>query len=315
MEYKVKRPINYRVLAATPLPREAEELTEQLAEYHAIPVKEIKKRIRALEELHKKAQDSASPLGDHIQAKICYLYEFLELQQKRPAYLLRLPIIQDKKFLTPKFLSKPFFEEALFLLDPLKRPLTELKHLHKTWLKNINEKTPDFYLWLEQQDTPHIFKKEYDINIDNNKVIFKDGIASNEKWSVNGALLNGYFLYNISLDGDLFIGHGAFNVANHSQVSAELSILCAGYIQIIDGKIVAIDNDSGHYKPTKIQLHRAILALVKKHGIDIFDDQAKVTFMGEDTEINIKDFINNPPQPNQLDKKSLLLSINDNMKT
>jgi hypothetical protein len=55
---------------------------------------------------------------------------------------------------------------------------------------------------------------------------------------------------------------------NHSSFNAGKSVTCAGMVKILNGRLIWIDNSSGHYKPTKKNLH-AMLCVLGQEGIDL----------------------------------------------
>ncbi len=55
----------------------------------------------------------------------------------------------------------------------------------------------------------------------------------------------------ITNDGKLVIGSGHYNLANKAK-----SVKGAGGIKVIDGKVVEVTNESGHYKPNSKELYR-----------------------------------------------------------
>jgi len=58
-----------------------------------------------------------------------------------------------------------------------------------------------------------------------------------------------------------------FGSYNHSTFNAGRGVICAGTIGINNGNLVWVDNNSGHYKPTKDNLKEAIEILVNE-GVD-----------------------------------------------
>jgi hypothetical protein len=55
---------------------------------------------------------------------------------------------------------------------------------------------------------------------------------------------------------------------NHSSFNAGKSVTCAGMTAILNGRLLYLDNNSGHYKPTKQNLHTAVKVLAQE-GIDL----------------------------------------------
>lgn len=68
--------------------------------------------------------------------------------------------------------------------------------------------------------------------------------------------------------------HGAGQGAaqyNHSSLNAGSKVICAGTCRFVNGLIQEIDNESGHYKPGRAQLHALLKVLVD-------DDRTDLTF-------------------------------------
>jgi hypothetical protein len=68
--------------------------------------------------------------------------------------------------------------------------------------------------------------------------------------------------YAISPDGDM---HTWNPQTIHSEYLSGAAVQCAGLIVVVDGKVRAIDNRSGHYQPGWANLLQAV-ALVEEHG-------------------------------------------------
>ncbi len=61
--------------------------------------------------------------------------------------------------------------------------------------------------------------------------------------------------------------HGA-RWFNHSSFNAGKDVICAGTLTIAAGQLLAIDNCSGHYKPTRENLHNCLASLAQD-GVDL----------------------------------------------
>jgi hypothetical protein len=55
---------------------------------------------------------------------------------------------------------------------------------------------------------------------------------------------------------------------NHSSFNAGTDVICAGMIRIHNGTLMYVDNDSGHYKPTRQNLH-GMLTIISNEGINL----------------------------------------------
>jgi hypothetical protein len=83
---------------------------------------------------------------------------------------------------------------------------------------------------------------------------------------------NGY-MYAMDEYGTLFaspaagMAHGN-QMWNHSSFNAGKDVICAGMIKIHNGTLVYVDNNSGHYKPTRQHLH-GMLTIISNEGINL----------------------------------------------
>ncbi|APR99229.2 hypothetical protein ASM33_08005 [Wolbachia endosymbiont of Folsomia candida] len=90
----------------------------------------------------------------------------------------------------------------------------------------------------------------------------------------------GYVAYVLTLDGRL-ITHEHINAGKegyayrHSTLAGGKPIICSGLIQVIDGKITYIDNNSGHYKPEAANVRNAV-----EKFKELFSENAKVVCFG-----------------------------------
>jgi len=72
----------------------------------------------------------------------------------------------------------------------------------------------------------------------------------------------------LSMSNELYIGNfGAMSKTYHSTFMAGRPIQCAGTLQIENGCVIYIKNDSGHYKPVDQSLVKVLLFL-QMHGLD-----------------------------------------------
>jgi hypothetical protein len=78
-------------------------------------------------------------------------------------------------------------------------------------------------------------------------------------------------IYVCDIDGDFYVhldlsAHaGRFQ---HSSLVAGQQITCAGTIYIVAGRVVMMSNSSGHYQPSVLDLHDALVAMVEDLNVD-----------------------------------------------
>ncbi len=76
--------------------------------------------------------------------------------------------------------------------------------------------------------------------------------------------------YVIDEYGNLYSTEATFGTTdnfNHSTFNAGKDVICAGLISVNDGILTSINNSSGHYKPTRQNLHNAV-TLLDGEGVD-----------------------------------------------
>jgi hypothetical protein len=101
----------------------------------------------------------------------------------------------------------------------------------------------------------------------------------------NGSLCDvGWNAYAVDIYGNLLIAkanrswqHGQGGAQfNHSTLAAGRDVICAGEIRIVKGLIEYISNESGHYKPTALQLANAIFVLSEEYQLPLIDSLTEV---------------------------------------
>ena len=76
--------------------------------------------------------------------------------------------------------------------------------------------------------------------------------------------------------GNMYASNEVFDKSvnfNHSTFNAGKDVICAGTILAKNGKLKQIQNNSGHYKPTRDHLHNAVVLLASQ-GLDF--SEAKI---------------------------------------
>lgn len=176
-------------------------------------------------------------------------------------------------------------------LDTLHRNRDYLWVNYNHWRRNYNSKTeryadsPDFFQWLNKgKDTIGVEKgrieyfneekrKQHQITFDKDAVIrTADGNVANTM-GFKGKKPQ-YAAYVMDEDGNFFICEHKKNKIQHTSFLAGKRVVCAGMIQIDNGKIVDINNRSGHYKSQLKNLYEA----VKRVPPDAFVPKGKITF-------------------------------------
>ncbi len=201
--------------------------------------------------------------------------------------------------------------DALQSLDPAKREGLVL--LRKDWKQTLSTSTqpPNFWLWLEGQDTTHLHSdlRHSFISKKLKKITFIRGLAYNEIFrnfgpQSKGLIEDGSYLYTISQEGHLYIlpsdgNRKQFlenskvlftpplrdpievaklqnNRLTHDTILQGENVVCAGIVSFKNGKIVVIDNNSGHYVPDLYHHLHPALSLLLKQNPDAIDDTATI---------------------------------------
>ena len=81
----------------------------------------------------------------------------------------------------------------------------------------------------------------------------------------------------------------------HSSLNAGNSVICAGRIRILDGIVTHIDNWSGHYRPSELDLARAVACLIKAHDLDLASTIVTLFFAGPPKQRPISQLISMVP--------------------
>jgi len=68
---------------------------------------------------------------------------------------------------------------------------------------------------------------------------------------------------------------------NHSSLCAGRGVICAGNIIVRDGRLLYIDNASGHYQPTPQHLQNCCVCLVEENEVDLTATIIKVNHPGD----------------------------------
>jgi hypothetical protein len=101
-------------------------------------------------------------------------------------------------------------------------------------------------------------------------------VAEDIHWDIEDLITRFYpMVYACDRSGNLFVCYGGLQTSegrqltiNHSTLLSGKDVLCAGTISIKKGKLRAISNNSGHYKPDTIALTRMV-RLLQDEGVDL----------------------------------------------
>jgi hypothetical protein len=93
-------------------------------------------------------------------------------------------------------------------------------------------------------------RKENTVTLQNNQLVNGDGQQVN----------NGNYLYNVTKDKRLILNLKGIAM-NHSSITRDAAVICAGFLDIADGKITQINTSSGHYTPSNLDLYNAVTTL------------------------------------------------------
>lgn len=103
------------------------------------------------------------------------------------------------------------------------------------------------------------------------------------------------YMYILDSQGSLYLQIKERGKTNHTSLSNGHAVLAAGSLKVKNGKIIAIDTFSGHYKPTKVQLI-TLLEFLKKSGVNI--NEIKLTYVEE---YNVQPWIIKDVNPGQVE--------------
>lgn len=301
-------------------------LKAKLSNYHSLP----KDNPLKLNDRHQALKDIANTTAALIKDKSANLSEsehailqsiivranlkadYLDqLSHLKEEALARINHIPKNSELPPGLSVINTITQDLHDLDPQKR--YGLEDLHTVWKAELKKDPtlPDFWIWLEGQDTQSLSKdlRHTFISRGLKHVQFINGLAHNEifrsfKLDSKGLVEDGNYVYNIGEDGDLYIvpfehlkefrdtskilfKNPIYSEAelssinevplNHDTLSAGGNILCAGVVKFKDGKIIHIDTNSGHYKPELFGHLKPALGYFLEKNPQALDDTVNIS--------------------------------------
>lgn len=169
--------------------------------------------------------------------------------------------------------GKPAKKESVVMLDEDKRQNVLLSYDPSTQkLKDLNGDIVDTYI-PSRADSPvsdHSATSS-ETSSKSTKNMFKYVISpSGELYAASKSSFEKGSLTSFSDDLKMPVGS-----LSHAGFLQGMPVIAAGMIEITDGKITYIDNDSGHYKPKGFNVYNGI-SLLKKKMEGVFDDNCIV---------------------------------------
>jgi len=170
-------------------------------------------------------------------------------------------------------------------LDPAHRPQEYLNTQFKSWSRSSSEL--DFFDWCAAKEAAwdsqinsiaylrtDNLRENYQAQFINDHIYLRDAIADTTHFEIPGKG-NGYAAYVITADGTLYLNdQHQKNCFSHASFTHGEPVVCAGMIKIVAGKIMDINNISGHYRPNLSHFAQAILRI---HP-ELFHKQGRITW-------------------------------------
>ena len=84
---------------------------------------------------------------------------------------------------------------------------------------------------------------------------------------------NAFHMYAMDKYGNLMVARSTHVVPggqyNHSSLNAGNDVICAGETRINQGRITLLNNNSGHYAPSKLQMQQCVMCLIDDDQADL----------------------------------------------
>ena len=162
-------------------------------------------------------------------------------------------------------------------LDPCHRQLTSYLMVWENSVKHGSSRAIDFFLWLETQQVPNESPLEYYytkqdierslIKIQNGRLCtYHDG----KYYLANFNKPNKKYLYVVSVNGSIHIAEEADDIYHSSFFSGQ-PVQSAGKINVVDGQVIAVSFESGHYIPS-IKVGYQLFEVLSKQGAQLLDN-------------------------------------------
>ncbi len=214
------------------------------------------------------------------------LWEAFKARLPRPEIIPKSPfshlnVISSKRLLALREKQKTL--DIIYLLehkDPKHRTKDILLELWMKYKKETNQNPPldfnadyhEFYQWVDEkekaQKIPRITylnpaqQELFKATIDHNAIKIFGGLADTSSIKGDKPGLAAFVMDN---QNNIYLGEKEKHEFQHSSFLSGADVSCAGYVKIQKGKIIAISNESGHYKPDDLDLAIAISVLREKN--------------------------------------------------
>ena len=185
------------------------------------------------------------------------------------------------------FKQSGHMDSAYYLehIDPYHRMNSMIK---KEWNDSVFSNYPFVKFLQKYKNTDDIPQVLYLNEYQKQGILVKKNEMGNIAYQKNGKVLpDGKFLFVLDKKGALYLADekNSFNLGNnktfqHTSFLSGGHVQCAGEICIKDGKIININNGSGHYVPTVRQLFQAIAALKHLELIDVDHPEFRIGVFG-----------------------------------
>ncbi len=307
-------PTKSLIIKGTVLGKDFKQFSILLDRYHSLDKKNLElidTRINALTQIITQAKviinnndskdtTNISLLIPIAEKKIWYLQEIKKIYKDKRAFEVFTKINENNKYQPVFLVNEVFFDFKLptywglcylEVLDPCHRMLTA----HYIKWKESGSLVP-FYLWLEDQEFPFWtwqikFFSEQEIKDCELEILDDFFVKAVNKIVVNYIDDNKEYMYCITLDKKLIVTIAEGNI-RHTSISRGKPVLGAGSLKIKGGKLVYIDNNSGHYRPVP-EILCQVLMILKEKGAIINPEELQVMYYTERGKVleNAKRFI------------------------
>lgn len=182
----------------------------------------------------------------------------------------------------PNKVNEDLLEESQWMMDP---DNMKLKSMDTKYLNEDKGKAEVFYAFQNPRHDEYIPRKTKYLKSEGMRKKFQVHIRDGKLYNAEGKPLNSIEeipgMFVVAKDGKIYF-HAETDVArfHHSTFMAGEDVLGAGQISVKDGKILYIDNQSGHYKPDLVHSYQGLYHMLKA-GADFSKAESKfVDFKG-----------------------------------